>query len=109
MSYTIYQLIHLAGVITIFLALGSLIAAEKPGKGAGIMHGIAAFLILLGGFGMQAKGQLGFPVWLMVKIVIWLIVSGSIVLAKRKLLPPAALYGMLIVLGIVAAYLGIHK
>lgn len=109
MSYAIYQVIHLAGVLTIFLALGSLIAAEKPGKAAGIMHGIAAFLILLGGFGMQAKGDLGFPVWLTVKIVIWLIISGSIVLAKRKLLPPAVLYGLLIVLGVLAAYLGIHK
>ncbi len=55
MNYETYRLIHFAGLFTLFFAFGSLFAGKASTKGAAIGHGIGLLLILLGGFGMQAK------------------------------------------------------
>ena len=64
----------------------------KQPREQSIGHGIGLLLILLGGFGMQAKMKdvyqavygSGFPTWLIIKIVIWLALGGGIVLAKTQ-------------------------
>ena len=71
-----------------------------------MIHGIGLLLILVSGFGMQAKLKLGFPVWMISKLVILLALGGSIALIKRKALPPVAIYFLVIFLGSIAAYLG---
>lgn len=72
-------------------------------------HGIALFLVLLGGFGMQAKLGLGFPGWMIAKLVIWLVFGAAIVLAKRGVITGKVAWICMIGLAIVAAYLGIFK
>jgi len=106
MDYTTYKLIHLIGVITLFFSLGSLFT--KYNKGAVMGHGIALLLLLVAGFGMQAKGGIdGFPLWIIVKIVIWVVFGAAIVLAKRGVLTGKAAWISMIALGTAAAYLGV--
>lgn len=105
MDYTTYKLIHLIGVITLFFSLGSLFT--KYNKGAVMGHGIALLLLLVAGFGMEAKGDIGWPAWMIVKIVIWVIFGAAIVLAKRKIITGKVAWISMIALGGAAAYLGI--
>ncbi len=117
MSYETYKLIHFAGIFTLFFAFGSLFTGDKTTKGAAIGHGIGLLLILLGGFGMQAKMKdaylavygSGFPTWMIVKIVIWLAFGASTVLAKRKIIKGLAAWILIIALGMASAYLGLKK
>ena len=115
MDYTVYKLIHYVGIFTLMFSLGSLFT--KYNKGAVMGHGIALFLILLGGFGMQAKMkaayvaqfETGFPHWMIVKLVIWVAFGAAIVLAKRGLLKGVAAWIVMIGLAFAAAYLGLMK
>lgn len=102
-----YKIIHYVGIFTLMISLGSLFT--KYNKGAVMGHGIGLILILLGGFGMQAKMSLGFPNWLIVKIVIWFIFGAAIVLAKRGILKGPSAWIVMIVLATAAAYLGMMK
>jgi hypothetical protein len=71
-----------------------------------MIHGIGLLLILVSGFGLQAKLKLGFPIWMISKLVILLALGGSIALIKRGALPPIVIYILVIFLGSIAAYLG---
>ena len=110
MSYQFYQILHMVGLIVFLLGLGGAIAAAKDAfKPYAILHGTGLFVMVVAGFGMQAKGDLGFPWWLIAKLVIWMILGGMLVLAKRDALPRAAIWATVIVLGGVAALLGVTK
>ncbi|MEJ6571859.1 MAG: hypothetical protein QNL01_01570 [Akkermansiaceae bacterium] len=117
MNYETYRLIHFAGIFTLFFAFGSLFAGKSSTKGAAIGHGIGLLLILLGGFGMQAKMKdvytalygTGFPTWMILKLVIWIIFGGAMVLAKRRIVQGVAAWILIIVLGLASAYLAFNK
>ena len=117
MNVEIYRLIHFAGIFTLFIAFGYLLAGPKAPKAAAIGHGIGLFLILLGGFGMQARLKAsylanygsGFPTWLIIKIVIWVALGGCMVLLKRKIIKGAAGWIMVIILGLASAYLALKQ
>ena len=49
-----------------------------------MMTGIASLVALVAGFGLLAKLQLGFPVWVIVKLVCWLVLSGLAGMAHKK-------------------------
>ena len=97
------------------LSLGSLFT--KYNKCAVIGHGVALVLIILGGFGMQARMKeayvlqfdTGFPNWMIVKLIIWIIFGAAIVLAKRDILKGSTAWLVMIGLASVAAYLGLMK
>ena len=79
----------------------------------GSIHGIGAFLILLGGFGMLARlGFLhgaNFPGWLWVKIIVWVILSAVVLLPYRR---PGLAKPFLLVLPLlagVAVYMALYK
>ncbi|MBT6399946.1 MAG: hypothetical protein HOK04_09175 [Verrucomicrobia bacterium] len=106
----IYKIIHFVGLIVLFLGIGSLMTSD-PKKPASfrlpaMIHGIGLLLILVSGFGLQAKLKLGFPIWMISKLVILLVLGGSIALIKRRALPPIVIYILVIFLGSIAAYLG---
>lgn len=114
MSYPFYKLLHLVGVILAFLSLGALIAAARSGhvesrRLALRTHGLALLLILVSGFGILAKLSLGFPAWVLVKIVIWALLGGVIVLIRRQPQSSTLWWVLLPVLGAAAAYLGLFK
>lgn len=104
----LYKFIHYIGIILLLSGLGGYIfAAKEHLKLLAAAHGIGWFLILLGGFGMQAKTPIGFPSWFIVKIVIWLVIGAALIIAKRKVLPPAATWALVVVLACIAAWLGL--
>lgn len=107
----LYKVLHLAGVVGLFTALGSFITADENGsrKFAGILHGISLLLILVAGFGLLAKlYDNNFAWWVIVKLVIWILLGGILGLAKRQVLPRPALFTIVLTLGTAAAWLGIY-
>lgn len=121
MSYQLYNLLHLAGVIFVFAALGATFLHVINGgtkenntwrKPLAAIHGIALFLIFLGGFGMMAR--LGIPhaappLWIWGKFVIWLLLGAAIALPYRFTgwAKPFMLFVPL--LGVLAVWLGVYK
>lgn len=110
MDPAIYKIIHFLGLIILFTGLGSLITADlkKPSalRGPAMIHGVGLLLMLVSGFGMSAKLEIGFPVWMIIKLVILLALGAMIAVIKRRALPNSVIYLIVIVLGGFAAYLG---
>lgn len=73
MSPTFYYILHVLSVLVLtaytFYAFA---APAETRKRVMMITGIAAVLALVGGFGLQAKLNYGFPGWLIVKLVCWL-------------------------------------
>jgi len=105
MDIPTYQLLHVVGVIVLFVSLGAMLGAGKSLKGAAVGHGIGLVLILVSGFGMAARLEIGFPGWMIGKLAIWLALGAVMVLIKRKALPVAAIAAIVIGLGTVAAWI----
>jgi hypothetical protein len=54
-------------------------------KGVMITHGVGLLLLLVAGFGMLARLNIhGFPLWVVLKLVIWLTLGAAVVLAYKK-------------------------
>lgn len=85
-------------------------ASARARKLAGITHGVGLIVILVAGFGSVAKLGLSYTdPWLVGKMVIWL-VFGLLPLILRKLPRQATLlWWAAVLLGAVAAYLGVYK
>ncbi|MEO5825604.1 MAG: hypothetical protein ABIR59_06925 [Gemmatimonadales bacterium] len=120
-SYQVYKIVHLVGMFTLFTVLGGIAlhalnggtrASNTGRKLIGVMHGLALFIILLGGFGMLArlgmvKGML--PGWVLVKIAIWITLP---VLGSMAYRQPAAAKVLLVampLLGGLAAWVALYK
>lgn len=112
MSYEFYKILHLIGLVTLYISLGALayISLEKR-KPFMILHGVSAFVMLVAGFGLLARLGMARDMgsWVYAKILIWLVLGATPVLLKRKpqLAMPVTLFS--IVLGALAAYLAIMK
>ena len=126
LNYSVYKLLHLIGIFSLFLAVGSVLGRNldvdsnksssghlkvQKSKWSAPLHGVGLLLIIVSGFGMAAK--LGImrtlPTWMTGKLLIWVILGSSLTLAKRKLIPAPILALILIALGGLAAYLGLWK
>ncbi len=120
-SYQVYKIVHLVGMFTLFTVLGGIALHALNGgtrgsntgrKLIGVMHGLALFIILLGGFGMLARlglvtGML--PGWVLAKIAIWITLPVLGSMAYRK---PAAAKLLLVampLLGGLAAWIALYK
>lgn len=109
-----YKIIHLVGLMGLFSALGGLVAADvsKPARLRifTITHGISLLLLLVSGFGMQAKYyyHIG-SVWIIGKLIIWALLGASLVILKRRLIPAGGAWIIVIILGSAAAILAIKK
>ena len=124
-KYEIYRLIHFAGIFILLFAFGSLFTGEKSTKAGAIGHGIGLLLILLGGFGMHAsplgdgefklkdtyKIMFGstFPMWLILKLVIWVALGACMVLAKRRVIKGAVAWVLIIGLALGSYWLAYTK
>ena len=113
-AITTYRILHLIGLITLFLGLGGMVLvrrdAEAPRpKLPTILHGLGLLLMLVAGFGLQARLQLGFPGWLIGKIVMWLLIGALPVLVRRGAIPRGAGWLLAIALGVIAIWLGKTK
>ena len=109
-----YKIIHLAGLMGLFSALGGLIGADirKPAtlRRYGMVHGISLLLLLVSGIGMQTKSFYDITsLWIIGKFVIWAAMGGAIVILKRRLIPVGTAWILIIILGTVAAFLALKK
>ncbi len=120
-SRDLYEIIHVIGIAMLFVAIGG-VAVHAANGGTrtntstrglvATLFGLGSFLILLGGFGMMAR--LGLvrgapPGWLTVKMVIWLVLSGLVLLPYRR---PALARPFLLFLPLlagVAVYMAVYK
>lgn len=120
--YAAYKVLHLFGIFLLFVALGGLTLHAVNGgtketnrsrKLVAITHGLALFLVLLGGFGLLARiGVIhgtSWPGWVWGKLTVWFLLGAALILPYRKPEWTRALWFALPVLGGVAAYLAIYK
>ncbi|MEP6780040.1 MAG: hypothetical protein ABJC26_09140 [Gemmatimonadaceae bacterium] len=121
-SRSFYLVMHILGIAFMFAAMGGVAvhAANGGTKGASrtrtlvaTAHGLGALLILTGGFGMMARLGMNMraqpPGWLMVKMVIWLLLSAVILLPYRSASLAKPFFIGLPLLAGVAAYMVMYK
>jgi hypothetical protein len=114
-----YKLIHLIGLMLLFFGLGGVLVSsyaqftlpKKARMLAMMSHGLGLLFLLVGGFGMLARLGLAreMPSWIYSKLLIWLIMGGTIALAKRKADLAWTMLISFIILAGTAAYIGINK
>lgn len=110
MTPAFYHVLHLIGVILVFVGIGSLLSPNGNAKTGAIYHGMGLLILLVAGFGLLAKLQLPYTApFVLAKVGIWLVLGFLPVLAKKRTLNPGAIVGIAVVLGCVAAYLGYVK
>ncbi len=100
MSPEIYKVLHVVGVLMLFLGLGGMFAAE-PGKGSrlfAMLHGLGLVAMLVAGIGFAHKSGYGWPNWMIAKIGCWLVVAAVPVMVKKKVL--SRFVGILLALAI---------
>lgn len=110
MSLQVYHLLHLIGLILVFVGFGGLLSSEGAKK-AMKWHGIGLVISFVSGFGMLAKLGISWPwpVWVWIKFALWLVLGFLPVLAKRRVLSAQVVVLIAIIIGAVLAYLGYFK
>lgn len=119
MSYEFYKLLHFLGLFLAFTALGGQMfyvingGTKDAAQSRGLIaagHGLGLVLVLVAGFGMQAKlGIEGMPGWFLAKIGIWVALGAWLALPWRAPHLAKPLWFVLPLLGAVAAWLAIFK
>ena len=72
MSPTFYYILHVSSVLALAtFTFYAFAAPVETRKRVMMITGIASLLVIIAGFGLQAKLHYGFPGWLIVKIVCW--------------------------------------
>lgn len=104
---------HITGGFLLFAALGAIClpGTDDPQrrKLAAIGHGAGLLLILLTGLGLVARNGVGFPLWVWLKILIWVTMSVTLVVARRVPGLRVPLFFLLPVLGGLAAWLALAR
>ncbi|NWK57187.1 hypothetical protein HW115_16310 [Verrucomicrobiaceae bacterium N1E253] len=108
-KFEIYRLLHFAGIFTLLYAFGSLFIGKNYNKGAAMLHGVGLLLILVSGFGMQAVMNHGFPIWIILKLLIWVAFGGFLVLAKKSVINGFTAWVLILTLGLCSVYLAKHR
>ena len=120
LSYEIYKLFHLFGIIMLFVSVGGVMLYALNGgmkvnntgrKTAAITHGIGLVFVLVAGFGLLARVGISWPWpgWVFVKLIIWLILGGVTGLIYKLGSRGQWLWYVVILLGVIAAYMAIFK
>lgn len=121
-SYAVYKVVHYSGIFILLTALGATLSRAALGERGSApdpwrrrlvaIHGIALFLILLGGFGMLARLDitqgLGLPGWIWAKLAIWAALGG-ILAARRGAGIAARVLWLVPVLAVLAGVVGLTK
>ena len=120
-TYQVYKLVHYLGIFSLVIALavtcfhvlrGGTRADNPYRKRIAMAHGLGAFLILLGGFGMLARlgiVQAGLPGWIIAKLTVWLFLGFAIILPYRAPASARPLLWALPLLAVLAAYFALYK
>jgi uncharacterized membrane protein SirB2 len=95
MSYLTYKMIHYLGIFILLATLGASLGRQAMTEERdplrsrwGAVHGVALFLVLLGGFGLMARVGVAhgtmFPGWILAKLGIWVLLGAMLFLARRS-------------------------
>lgn len=119
MSYSFYKILHIVGILAIFMSLGALCLhtlnngeRKFPNRlWTMILHGIGMAFTLVAGFGLLARiGLTGaWPGWVWMKLAIWLSLGGVTTLILTKKVPAKVLWVAILGLGGLAAFLANYK
>lgn len=112
MPFTVYSLMHVVGALLVFAAIGSAIATrgtESTRKHQGIAHGVGMLLLVVAGFGMLAKLEYGFPLWVIVKMVLWVVMAIMPTLVRKSGASAGLLWSVLAALALVISGLALYK
>lgn len=108
-----YKILHVIGALFLFAGIGGLLGiGENRGqinKLVSIFSGIGLLLLLVAGMGLQAKLVQAWPLWLILKLVIWVVMIVIFVLAKKEKMAPKMAVWISLVLGAVVAWLCLAK
>ncbi|MFN3202823.1 MAG: hypothetical protein ACE366_30805 [Bradymonadia bacterium] len=119
MPYEFYKVLHLVGIFMIFTGLGGAALAGTAGLGKdhpwrkplAMTHGLGLLIALTGGFGLLARLQFTgwpWPGWAVFKLVIWLVLGGLLVVARKRT-GGRVVWWLAVALGGTAAYLAVYK
>lgn len=101
MTLEFYKFIHLISILVLIFSFGLMIGhyknSDKKNKQYSILHGISIAFILISGFGMLARLSIHWPwpLWVGIKALVWLALSGIIILFRKK---PCSLIGLVSIL-----------
>jgi hypothetical protein len=114
MDLTFYKLIHILGLLLVFVQLGGAAVGgmESPWrKTHSTLHGLGLLLMLVGGFGMLAKLDIGFPWpgWVWAKLTIWLLLGASATLIRKVPEKSRLWLALGVLLGTLAAFMALYK
>lgn len=120
MSYEAYKLMHIFGMYLLFFSLGGIVLFAMNGNTksdnkhrlyVAITHGLGLVLILVAGFGLlkfRGISHSALPVWVVVKLVVWLAFGGLLALASKPKFAKI-LWFVFPALGLISAYLGLYQ
>ena len=115
MSYNFYLFLHLLGLILLLLGYGGLLAravldpANRSIRLLGaVVGGVGLLFLLVSGFGMQAKGDWGWPIWILLKIGVWLLLGAALAFINRKPAWNRWLWIAVALLAGLSAWLGVY-
>ena len=120
MTYDHLRALHALGLILLFLAFGGLVVVsfnhgQERVRGYGLCmatHGLGMLLLLGSGIAIMYRpeaGIEGLPLWILVKIVLWLVLGTVVMVVKRAPRSALLMWVLLPLLGGIAALLGIHR
>ena len=116
MSYEVYNVVHVVGVIFLYSAVGVLAATAGSSDSslrrvAAIAHGVAVAVILVAGFGLLARlGHFGeVPAWAYAKMGLWALLAVAVIPLKRRPEWAPALWLLMPVIGGLAVWLAVSQ
>lgn len=118
MSVNVYLIAHVVGITMVFMALGGAAihalngGTREDNRSRGILaafHGAGLVILLVSGFGMLARLDLGFSGWVGGKLAIWLLLAAALSILLRRPDKARILWWALPVLGGLAAWFGVSK
>ena len=117
-----YKIIHLVGLLMVFMGVGGLSlhaingGTRETNRGrrlVAVTYGLGLFLILLGGFGwlgetgMMGSGQM--PLWVWMKLGLWLVVGGLLAIPTVRPDLGRLVWFVAPIVGLVAAWVARAK
>lgn len=109
MTIETYRLIHIVGVLCLFLGLGGLLAGDGKRGFFMALHGIGLIAMVVAGVGFLHKAGLGWPNWAFAKIGCWLVLALLPTIVKRNLLSRQVAILLVLAIGATAAWLAEAK
>ncbi len=111
MSYPFYKMLHIISVVVFFALFAAAAYSGQHSKKNKIITGVMLLLIITGGMGLKKFAAPGsWPMWLNIKMAIWLIVGGMghVVVKKFPQYAVKAFWGSVGLLTL-ASYLANYK